>query len=62
MVDKQTNLAQPIVRGVSTRSKLLVIDKVQVPGDFPEAPTRDAVCLRGIVKQWISAPVVVDRW
>ena len=43
MSDQGSNLTKPIMRWVTTWSKLVVVHKVQVPGDFPKTPARNSV-------------------
>ena len=56
------DLPQPVIRGITSWSKMVVVHKVQVPGDVTETLPWDSVCNRGIEEVWISAPVVINGW
>ena len=62
LINHRADLTQPIKRGTSSRSKMLVVDKVQVPRDFPEAPPRNPYRDGGVVCKRVSTPIVVQRW
>ena len=59
MIDQGAYFAYPIVHGVSSTCEVLVVDEVQVPGDFPEAPAMDLVGDGGVVQERLLTPVVV---
>ena len=59
MVYQRAYLPKPIMRGVSSWSKMVIVDKVQVPGNLTEAPSWDPVGNRSIVKERVFAPVIV---
>ena len=61
MSDQGSNLTKPIMRWVTTWSKL-VVHKVQVLGDFPETPARNSVSNWSIPQSLISAPIIAERW
>ena len=59
MVNQRAHLPKPIMHGVSSWSKMVTVNKVQVPGDLAETPSRDSIGNRSLVKARVLAPVVV---
>ena len=59
MVNQRVHLPKLIMHRVSSWSKMVIVDKVQVPGDLAETPSRDSVCNRDIVKERVLAPVII---
>ena len=62
MVYQRAHFPKPIMCGVSSLNKMVIVNKVEVPGDLTEMPLRDPVCNRSIVKERVFAPVIIHRW
>ena len=62
MVYQRAHFPKPIMRGISSLSKMVIVNKMEVPGDLAEMSSRDPVCNRSIVKGRVFAPVIIHRW
>ena len=59
MVYQRAHLPKPIMHRVSSCNEMVIVNKVQVPGDLTETPSRDPVSNRSIVKERVFAPVII---
>ena len=62
MVYQRAHFPKPIMCRVSSLSKSVIVNKVEVPGDLAEMLSTDPVCNRSIVKERVFAPVIIHRW
>ena len=62
MVDEGADLPKPVIRGIFSWSKVVIVHKVQVLGDVPEALSGYFVSDGSIACVLVSTPIVVNCW
>ena len=62
MVYQKAYLPKPIMCGVFSWSEMVIVDKVQIPGDVTEASLWYPVGNRSIVMERVFASVIIHRW
>ena len=62
MIDEGADLPKPVIRGIFSWSKVVIVHKVQVSGDVPEALSGYFVSDGSIACVLVSTPIVVNSW
>ena len=60
MTHDGTNFAKAVVSRRTSWYESVIVDKVAIPGDVAESISGYPVCYGGVMKGWISSPVILN--